>query len=171
MATMQKIVSNLWFDKNAEEAVNFYVSIFRNAAVLKTSYYGKEGFEVHGMPEGTVLTMEFELEGQKFLALNGGAVFKFTEAVSFVINCTSQEEVDYYWDKLGRDGDKNAQQCGWLKDKFGLSWQVVPTMLGEMLNDKDKKRASAVMHAMLKMKKLDIAELRAAYNGVAEKSV
>jgi predicted 3-demethylubiquinone-9 3-methyltransferase (glyoxalase superfamily) len=167
MATMQKITSNLWFDNQAEEAAKFYTSIFKNSRIGKISRYGKEGFEVHGMPEGTVMTIEFWLENQQFLALNGGPVFKFNEAVSFIVNCESKEEVDYYWDKLTEGGDEKAQVCGWLKDKFGLSWQVVPTALSEMLSDPDKKKSQSVMKEMLKMKKLDLPTLQRAYEGKA----
>lgn len=165
MATMQKITSNLWFDKQAEEAANFYVSVFKNSRIGKTSRYGKEGYEVHKMPEGTAMTIEFELEGQKFVGLNGGPAFKFNEAISFIVNCSNQEEVDYYWEQLTADGDERAQQCGWLKDKFGLSWQIVPTALGDMLENADAKKAGRVMNAMLQMKKLDIGALESAYNG------
>lgn len=165
MATMQKITPNLWFDQQAEEAVSYYTSIFKNSAILRTSYYSEEGFEVHGMPAGTVLTIEFQLEGQNFVALNGGPAFKFNEAVSFVVNCDTQDEIDYYWEKLTRDGDPKAQQCGWLKDKFGLSWQVTPNQLIRMLQDKDQKKADRVMSVMLKMKKLDLPKLEEAYRG------
>jgi predicted 3-demethylubiquinone-9 3-methyltransferase (glyoxalase superfamily) len=164
MATMQKITSNLWFDREAEEAANYYVSIFKNSAIGKITRFGKEGYEIHKMPEGTVMTVEFTIEGQKFVGLNGGPIFKFNEAISFIVNCETQEEVDYYWNKLSEGGDKNAQQCGWLKDKFGLSWQVVPTILEEMIADPDRKKTEAVMNAMLKMKKLDIRKLEEAYN-------
>ncbi|HEX8516053.1 MAG TPA: VOC family protein [Bacteroidia bacterium] len=159
MAITQKIVSNLWFDRQAEEAARYYVSIFKNSSVDRVSYYGKEGFEIHGMPEGTVMTVNFTIEGQQFTGLNGGPHFKFNEAISFVVNCETQEELDYYWNKLSEGGDKNAQQCGWLKDKFGVSWQVVPVILDELMQDQDKDKAQKVMRAMLRMKKLDIAEL------------
>lgn len=165
MATMQKITANLWFDKQAEEAANFYVSIFKNSNIGKTSRYGKEGYEVHKMPEGTVMVIEFELEGQKFVGLNGGPAFRFSEAISFIVNCTSQEEVDYYWEKLTAGGDEKAQQCGWLKDKFGLSWQIVPTALSQMLEGPDRKKAGRVMNAMLQMKKIDIKALEQAAEG------
>lgn len=167
MAIKQRITSNLWFNKEAEEAAKFYTSIFKNSGIGKISRYGKEGFEAHGMPEGTVMTIEFWLDGQQFLALNGGPHFKFTEAVSFVINCETQEEVDYYWEKLTDGGDVKAQMCGWLKDKFGLSWQVVPTILEDMVTDADKEKAGRAMNAMLQMKKLDIALLKAAFEGEA----
>lgn len=161
-AKVQKITPNFWFADEAEEAVKFYTSIFKNSSIGKTSYYGED---VHGIKKGTVLTIAFELEGQHFTALNGGPVFKFNEAVSFIVNVDTQDELDYYWDKLAEGGDKNAQQCGWLKDKFGLSWQVVPTRLPELITDKDPNKSGRVMHALLKMKKLDIAELEAAYQG------
>lgn len=159
MATTQSITPNLWFDRQAEEAANFYCSVFKNSSVIRKSYYGKAGYEIHKMPEGTVLTIEFELNGQRFTALNGGPIFKFTEAVSFVISCENQEEVDYYWEKLTEGGDANAQQCGWLKDKFGLSWQVVPKGLVELIKD------PRGMNAMMQMKKLDINKLKAAVEG------
>jgi predicted 3-demethylubiquinone-9 3-methyltransferase (glyoxalase superfamily) len=165
MATMQKITANLWFDTQAEEAANYYIGIFRNSKILRTSYYGTEGQEIHKMPEGSVMTVEFELQGQQFVALNGGPVFRFNEAVSFIVNCDSQDEIDYYWEKLSEGGDKNAQVCGWLKDKFGLSWQVVPIALADMMADKDREKASRTMRAMLQMKKLDLATLQQAYNG------
>jgi predicted 3-demethylubiquinone-9 3-methyltransferase (glyoxalase superfamily) len=160
---MAKITPCLWFDSNAEEAVNFYTAVFKNSKIGKVSRYGKEGYEIHGKPEGTVLTIEFELNGRMFVALNGGPLFKFNEAVSFQVACDSQEEVDYYWEKLGQSGDEKAQQCGWLKDKYGLSWQIVPTVLGEMLHDRDAKRSDRVMKALLQMRKIDIEVLRQAY--------
>jgi predicted 3-demethylubiquinone-9 3-methyltransferase (glyoxalase superfamily) len=153
----------LWFDSNAEAAVNFYTSIFKNSKIGNVSRYGEAGYEIHRMPAGTVLTMEFELDGRPFTALNGGPIFKFTEAVSFQVHCDTQEEVDYYWDKLSAGGDPQAQQCGWLKDKFGLSWQIVPTILGKMLGDKDAAKAGRVMNALMPMKKLDIQKLQQAY--------
>lgn len=160
---MQKISPCLWFDNNAEEAVQFYVSIFKDAKIGNVTRYGKEGYEIHTREEGTVMTIDFEIEGQKFLALNGGPVFKFNESISFQIYCESQEEVDYYWEKLSEAGDKNAQQCGSLKDRFGISWQVVPTVLITMLQDKDSSKTERVMKAMLQMHKLDINRLRKAY--------
>ena len=173
MPIAQKITPNLWFNNNAEEAVNFYVSVFsqregvsKNSQVEKISRYGKEGFEVHGQKEGTVLTIEFQLAGQLFVALNGGPDFKFNEAISFIINCEWQEEVDYYWEKLSEGGDEKAQVCGWLKDKFGVSWQIVPTILPEMLTDSDAEKSQRVMKEVFKMKKLDIATLERACNGV-----
>ena len=165
MTTGQAITPCLWFDTEAEEAARFYTGIFKNSQILNTTRYGEAGQEVHGKPAGTVLTVEFELNGQPFTALNGGPQFKFNEAVSFQIMCRTQEEVDYYWNRLGEGGDPNAQQCGWLKDKYGLSWQVVPTGMVEMLNDPDREKADRAMEAMLKMKKLDIAELQRAFDG------
>ena len=160
---MQKINPCLWFDDNAEEAVNFYTSIFKNAKIGNVTRYGKEGYEIHKKKEGSVMTIDFEIEGQKFLALNGGPIFKFNEAISFQVYCETQEEIDYYWDKLSEDGDKNAQVCGWLKDKYGLSWQVVPVTMIKMLQDKDSKKTERVMKAMLQMSKLDIDVLTKAY--------
>ena len=156
---MQKITPFLWFDNNAEEAANFYVSVFKNSKVLNIARYG----EVGPGPKGTVMTVEFELDGQEFVALDGGPQFKFTEAVSFVVNCDTQEEVDYYWERLSEGGEKS--RCGWLRDKFGLGWQVTPTILGKLLADKDQEKANRVMQAMLKMDKLDIEPLQRAYEG------
>jgi len=161
---MQKITPCLWFDSNAEEAAEFYTSIFKKSKIGKISRYGKEGYEIHGKPEGTVLTVEFELNGQTFTALNGGPAFKFNEAISFQVHCESQNEVDHYWEKLSQGGDEKAQQCGWLKDKYGVSWQIVPTVLGDMLQDKDPKKSGRVMNALLQMKKVDISTLEKAYN-------
>ena len=160
---MQKISPCLWFDNNAEDAVQFYASIFKNAKVGNVTRYGKEGYEIHNKEEDTVMTIDFEIEGQKFLALNGGPVCKFNEAISFQIYCDTQEEIDYYWYKLGEGGDKNAQVCGWLKDKYGVSWQVVPVTLIKMLQDKNSKKTERVMKAMLQMSKLDINALTKAY--------
>jgi predicted 3-demethylubiquinone-9 3-methyltransferase (glyoxalase superfamily) len=165
MANIQTITPNLWFANNAEEAVRFYTSVFKNSRIGRISHYGKEGFEVHKMPEGTVLTIEFFLGDQRFLALNGGPVFKFNESISFIINCENQQEIDYYWERLGEGGDPNAQQCGWLKDKFGLSWQVVPSKIDDMIVGVPDARSERVMKALLQMKKLDIAKLEDAYNG------
>lgn len=162
---LNKIVTSLWFNNNAEEAVNFYGTVFKNFKEGRRLHYLKEGQEIHGMPEGALLTVEFEIEGQQFIGLNGGDMFKFTEAISFMINCDTQEEVDYYWDKLTEGGDPNAQQCGWCKDKFGISWQVVPRVLDDMIADKNKEKAGRVMNAMLQMKKLDIAKLEEAFRG------
>ena len=154
---MQKITPFLWFDNQAEEAMRFYTSVFKNSKAGKVTYYGDGA----PMPKGTVMTASFELEGTEFTALNGGPIFKFTEAVSFWIACKNQEEVDYYWEKLIAGGGEPSQ-CGWLKDKFGLSWQVVPTVLIELLNDRDRAKANRVMQAMLTMKKIDIKKLQEA---------
>lgn len=156
---MKKITPFLWFDNKAEEAMNYYISIFKNSKVLTVTHY-KEGGP---MPAGTVMTAAFELDGQEFVALNGGPLYKFTEAVSFSINCDTQQEIDHYWDKLSKGGE--IQMCGWLKDKFELSWQVVPTKLGQYFDDKDPARAQRVMKAMLKMQKFDIRKLEEAYEG------
>ena len=163
MPVIQKITPCLWFDDQAEEAVAFYIAIFRNSKIGKVTRYGEAGREVHGKRAGTVLTVAFELEGQSFTALNGGPEFKFNEAISFQVNCQTQEDVDYYWKKLSEGGDEKAQQCGWLKDRYGVSWQIVPIVLPEMLSDPDPERAGRVMEALLRMKKLDIAELKRAY--------
>jgi predicted 3-demethylubiquinone-9 3-methyltransferase (glyoxalase superfamily) len=161
---MQTITPCLWFDSNAEEAVNFYTSIFKKSKIGKISRYTEAGYEIHGKPAGTVLTIDFELNGQPFTALNGGPVFKFNEAISLQVYCESQEELDYYWNKLSAGGDERSQQCGWLKDKFGLSWQIVPTVLGNLLHGKDAKKSNRVMEALLGMKKLDIKALQQAYD-------
>jgi predicted 3-demethylubiquinone-9 3-methyltransferase (glyoxalase superfamily) len=163
---MQKITPFLWFDNQAEKAVQFYTSIFKNSKVGKVLRYGEEAAKISesGRPVGSVLTIEFELEGQKFTALNGGPAFKFNESISFVVNCDTQKEVDYFWEKLTADGGQESQ-CGWLKDRFGLSWQVVPTVLIEMLHDKASEKSERVMKAMLQMKKIDINKLKAAYAG------
>lgn len=164
MNVAQKITTNLWFNKNAEQAVAFYTSVFKNSQIKRITHYGKEGYEIHHMPEGMVMTLEFEIDGRTFVALNGGDIFKFTEAISFIINCFTQEEIDYYWHLLGEKGDPEAQQCGWLKDKFGISWQVVPVRLMEMITSGDPVKTGKVMSAMLAMKKLNIAELEIAFN-------
>lgn len=161
---MQKISPCLWFDDQGEEAAKFYTSIFKDSKIGDVTRYGKEGYEIHGREEGTVMTAEFEIEGQKFLALNGGPIFKFNEAISFQVYCETQEEVDYYWEKLSEGGDEKAQQCGWLKDKYGVSWQIVPTILIKMLKDKDSEKSQRVMKAMLQMHKLDISTLKKAYD-------
>jgi predicted 3-demethylubiquinone-9 3-methyltransferase (glyoxalase superfamily) len=160
---MQKITPCLWFDDKAEEAAKFYASIFKNSRIGEVTRYGKEGYEIHGREAGSVLTIDFEIEGQKFVALNGGPIFKFNEAISFQVHCETQKQVDYYWEKLSKGGDEQAQQCGWLKDKYGVSWQIVPNVLGKMLRDKDAKKSERVMKALLKMRKLDIMILRQAY--------
>lgn len=165
MQNNQKITPCLWFDDQAEEAAEFYTGVFRNSKILNISRYGEAGYEIHGKPAGTVMTVSFELDGQAFTALNGGPTFKFNEAISFQVNCDTQEEVDYYWEKLSEGGDEKAQQCGWLKDKYGASWQIVPGVLLEMLNDADSKKSKRTMEAMLHMKKMDIDELRRAYAG------
>ena len=161
---MQKITPFLWYDDKAEEAANFYVSIFKNSKIGDIARYDDAGAKAAGRPTDSVMVVEFQLEGQKFVALNGGPHFKFTEAVSFVVNCETQEEVDYFWQKLTADGGQESQ-CGWLKDKYGLSWQVVPTILTELLKDKDPVKSQRVMKAMLQMKKIDIATLKQAYEG------
>jgi predicted 3-demethylubiquinone-9 3-methyltransferase (glyoxalase superfamily) len=155
---MQKITPFLWFDNNAEDAMNFYASVFKHAKIGKVSRYpeGAPG------PAGQVMTAEIEIEGQQFTLLNGGPEFKFTEAVSFLVNCADQEEVDYFWEKLTAGGEES--QCGWLKDKFGLSWQIVPEQLGKLMSDPDPKKSQRVMMAMLQMKKIEVAQLEAAYN-------
>lgn len=154
---MPKISSFLWFDHQAEEAARFYCSVFPNSKVKKVAHYGETG----PGPKGTVMTVEFELDGQPFIALNGGPQFKFTEAVSFCVDCENQDEVDRYWDALGKDGEPGP--CGWLKDRFGLSWQITPTILGQLISDPDRKKADRAMQAMMAMKKLDIAALKRAY--------
>jgi predicted 3-demethylubiquinone-9 3-methyltransferase (glyoxalase superfamily) len=158
---MQKITPCLWFDSNAEEAVNFYTGVFKNSKIGKVSRYGEAGHEIHGKPAGTVLTIEFELNGQTFTALNGGPLFKFNEAVSFQVGCESQEEVDYYWGELSAGGDPKAQQCGWLKDKYGVSWQIVPSVLPKLLQD--PRKSDRVMKALLQMRKIDIKGLEKAF--------
>jgi predicted 3-demethylubiquinone-9 3-methyltransferase (glyoxalase superfamily) len=159
---MQKITPFLWYDNNAEEAVNFYLTVFKNAKINKITRYEAEGSEVSGRPAGSVMTVEFEVNGQQFVALNGGPHFKFTEAVSFVVNCDSQDEVDFFWEKLSEGGQKS--QCGWLKDKYGLSWQVVPTEMNQLFSG-DPEKVKRVMHAMLQMTKLDINVLKKAAAG------
>jgi predicted 3-demethylubiquinone-9 3-methyltransferase (glyoxalase superfamily) len=155
-----KITPCLWFDTEAEAAANHYVSIFNNSKIVKIGRYGKEGKEIHGKEAGSVMAVEFEIEGQKFVGLNGGPQFKFTEAISFQITCDSQAEIDHFWSKL-TEGGKEVQ-CGWLKDKFGLSWQVVPRVLPELLGNANAEKADRVMKAMLQMRKLDIAPLQKA---------
>ena len=163
---MQKITPFLWFDGQAEDAVKFYTSIFRDSKIGRILRYGEEVAKVSasGQPAGSVLTIEFEIEGQKFVALNGGPQFQFNESISFVVNCETQDEVDYFWEKLTADGGQESA-CGWLKDKFGLSWQITPTVLIDMLNDKDQEKSERVMKAMLKMQKIDIKTLKDAYGG------
>jgi predicted 3-demethylubiquinone-9 3-methyltransferase (glyoxalase superfamily) len=158
---MQKITPFLWFDDQAEEAAKFYVSIFKNSKIVSVNRYDEEGAKAAGRPKGSVMTVAFELDGQEFTALNGGPLFKFTEAISFVVHCETQNEVDHFWQKLTAGGQE--VQCGWLKDRFGVSWQVVPNALIEMLQDKDPVKSKRVMAAMLKMKKIDIDGLKKAY--------
>ncbi len=165
MPVVHKITPCLWFDKQAEEAVAFYIAIFKNSKIVTVSRYGEAGNEIHGKPAGSVMTVAFELEGQTFTALNGGPIFKFNEAISFQVDCETQAEVDHYWTKLSAGGDPNAQQCGWLKDRYGVSWQIVPRALIEMLMDPDAGKSQRVMTAMLRMKKIDIGELKRAYAG------
>jgi predicted 3-demethylubiquinone-9 3-methyltransferase (glyoxalase superfamily) len=165
MQIKNKISPCLWFDNQAEDAAKFYIAIFKNSKITTISRYGEAGKEVHGKPPGSVMAVAFELEGQSFTALNGGPVFKFNEAISFQVDCKSQEEVDYFWEKLSVGGDARAQQCGWLKDKYGVSWQIVPTVLIELLNDPDPDKSQRAMTAMLQMKKIDIAGLKRACQG------
>lgn len=156
---IQKITPFLWFNADAEEAVSFYTAIFKDSRILSTTRYDDEAAEASGMPKGTVMTVAFQLEGQNFVALNGGPHFRFNEAISFVINCDAQEEVDYYWDRLSEGGDPNAQMCGWLKDRYGVSWQIVPTVLGELLSDNDPAKSKRAMRALLRMKKIEMGAL------------
>jgi predicted 3-demethylubiquinone-9 3-methyltransferase (glyoxalase superfamily) len=162
---IQRIAPCLWFDNQGEEAAKFYTGIFKNSRIVNIARYGEAGREVHGRPAGSVMTVAFELDGQRFTALNGGPIFKFNEAVSFQVDCETQQKVDYYWDRLSEGGDKKAQQCGWLKDKYGLSWQVVPRVLIDMMSDPDTQKSGRAMNAMLQMKKIDIAGLERAYAG------
>ncbi len=161
--TATRIVSCLWFDSEAEEAARFYVSIFGNSRMRGISHYGEEGYEIHGRKAGTVMTAEFEIAGQNFVALNGGPHFKFSEAISFQVMCDTQEEIDYFWSRLSQGGQEGP--CGWLKDKFGLSWQVVPVALIDMLKNPDTKKSQRVTRAFLQMKKFDIAALKRAFDG------
>ena len=160
---MQKITPFLWFNDQAEEAARFYTSVFKNSRLGEMTRYGKEGYEVHGREAGSIMTAEFELEGQSFVALNGGPVFTFNEAISFQVNCETQEEVDYYWEKLSEGSDPKAQQCGWLKDKYGVSWQVIPKVLAEWIGGPDREGSERAMAAMLQMTKIDIERLKQAY--------
>lgn len=163
---MHRITPFLWFDHQAEEAANFYASIFKNSRIRSIARYDEAGATASGRPKGSVMTVAFELDGQAFTALNGGSPFKFTEAISFVVSCQTQDEVDHFWDKLSAGGEE--VQCGWLKDRFGVSWQVVPIVLVEMLGDKDPEKSQRVMAAMLRMKKIRIEGLRRAYEGRAD---
>ena len=161
--TKQLISNCLWYDSEAQDAAKFYTSIFKNSSIGSISYYGKEGNETHHQPEGKVMSVEFYLDGQKFIAINGGPLFPFTEAISLVVNVDTQEEIDYYWERLTEGGHES--QCGWLKDKFGVSWQVTPEILGRMLTDPDKGKRERVTNAFMQMKKFDIQKLQEAYNG------
>ncbi|HYL90076.1 MAG TPA: VOC family protein [Burkholderiales bacterium] len=165
MAKIQDIAICLWFDNQAEEAAKFYTGIFKRSKIIAIARYSKAGFAIHRRPEGSVMTVEFELQGQRFTALNGGPLFKFNEAVSLQIYCKDQKEIDYYWKRLGEGGDPRAQQCGWLKDKFGLSWQVVPEGMQKLLKDHKSPKAQRAMAAVMRMKKLDVAALKRAYDG------
>lgn len=163
MAIIQKITPCLWFDTKAEEAAGFYVSIFENSRILRVLHYTEAGYEIHGKPAGSILTVEFELSGQRFTALNGGPQFNFSEAISLEVNCETQQEIDYYWKKLSSGGEKG--NCGWLKDRYGLSWQVTPVILAEMLSDPDQNKCRRVTNAFLQMRKLDLGELEKVFNG------
>lgn len=165
MQSIQRITPCLWFDDRAEEAVAFYTSVFRQSRIVKISRYGEAGQDIHGKPAGSIMAIAFELDGQAFTALNGGPAFTFNEAISFQVNCKTQEEVDYYWEKLSEGGDEEAQQCGWIKDKYGASWQIVPGVLIDMLADADSEKSQRAMTAMLAMKKIDIDELQRAFAG------
>jgi predicted 3-demethylubiquinone-9 3-methyltransferase (glyoxalase superfamily) len=164
MAATQRIVPCLWFADEAEEAARFYTGIFKNSRITKVTRYGTAGFETHGRPAGSVMTVAFELDGQPYTALNGGPAFTFNEAVSLQVMCATQEEIDHYWEKLSKGGDPNAQQCGWLKDRYGLSWQVVPANMDELFEDEQSPGAQRAMDAMLQMKKIDIAAIRRAHD-------
>ncbi len=164
MAKIEKITPNLWFDTEAEDAARYYTSIFKNSYVETITRYTAAGQETHKMKPGSVMTVVFSLDGTRFIGLNGGPIFKFNESVSFVVNCENQEEVDYFWEKLSAGGDPKSQQCGWLKDKFGLSWQIVPEILPQLLASVNESKAERVMAVMMKMKKLNVAELEAAAN-------
>ena len=170
MAKTQRIGPCLWFDNQAEEAARFYTGIFRKSHILATTRYGTAGFETHHKPAGTVMTVEFDLDGTRFTALNGGPDFKFNEAVSLQVFCDDQKEIDYYWDKLSAGGDPKAQVCGWLKDRYGVSWQVVPRDMADYFKDEESPGAKRAMEAMLKMKKMDIAALQRAYEGAGADS-
>ena len=163
MALTQRFTPCLWFDDQAEEAARFYTGIFRNSRITTVTRYSDVGFEQHRRPAGSVMVVAFELDGQTFTALNGGPVFTFNEALSLQVNCANQEEIDYYWEKLSAGGDPEAQRCGWLKDKYGLSWQVVPNDMDDYFKNESSPGAKRAMEAMLQMKKIDIAEMRRAY--------
>ncbi|HVK11173.1 MAG TPA: VOC family protein [Gemmataceae bacterium] len=165
MKRVTQIAPCLWFDGRAEEAAAFYTAIFPNSRIVQVARYGEAGREFHRQPVGAVMTVAFELDGQLFTALNGGPLFKFTEAISFQVMCETQEEVDHYWEKVGAGGDPTAQQCGWLKDKFGVSWQVVPRAMTDLLGDGTSAAGQRVMAAVMQMKKLDLAAIRKAHAG------
>jgi predicted 3-demethylubiquinone-9 3-methyltransferase (glyoxalase superfamily) len=165
MQITQRIAPCLWFDNQAEEAAKYYTGIFRNSRIVEISRYGEAGREIHKRPPGSVMTVAFELDGHLLTALNGGPLFRFNEAVSFQIYCDTQQEVDYHWEKLTEGGDPKGQQCGWLKDKYGLSWQVVPKILPDLVKDPSSEKSQRAMNAMLRMKKLDIEQLKRAYEG------
>ena len=165
MPGIQRIAPCLWFDDQAEEAAEFYTAVFPSSRIVRIARYGEAGREVHGRPAGTVMVVAFELDGQAFTALNGGPVFKFNEAISLQVNCDTQADVDYYWERLSQGGDEKAQQCGWLKDRYGVSWQIVPSILPEMVGDPDSARSQRAMQAMLAMKKIDIETLKRAAAG------
>jgi predicted 3-demethylubiquinone-9 3-methyltransferase (glyoxalase superfamily) len=163
--SLNKITTCLWFNGQAEEAANYYISIFKNSKINHIKRYTEAGKEFHGQEPGSVLVVHFELDGHSFVGLNGGPQFTFSEAISFQVDCNTQEEVDYFWEKLGDGGDESKRQCGWLADKFGVSWQVVPTVLPKLLRGPDKAGADRAMVAMMNMRKLDIADLQKAYDG------
>lgn len=163
-ARFQRITPFLWFDHQAEEAANFYVSVFENSRIVTTTRYNAESAAASGCPEGSLMTAVFELDGQQFVALDGGPIFRFNEAVSLVVNCHSQDEVDHYWSRLSQGGDEKAQQCGWLKDRYDLSWQVIPVEMIEMFSHSDRAKVSKMTDAMMKMKKIDLSLLRKAMN-------
>lgn len=165
MVTTHRITPCFWFDSEAEEAARFYTGIFPDSRITAITRYSEVGFETHGRPAGSVMTVAFELDGQSFTALNGGPIFTFNEAISLQVNCATQEEIDDYWEQLSAGGDPAAQQCGWLKDRYGLSWQIVPNDIDELFEDEQSAGTRRAMEAMLRMKKLDIAELRRAYAG------
>ena len=164
MARLQRISPCLWFDTQAEAAARYYTGIFKNSSIKATTHYSSTGIETHKKPPGSVMTVQFELDGQEFTALNGGPDFKFNEAISLEVRCENQEELDYYWERLGEGGDPAAQICGWLKDKFGVSWQVVPHEVYKLYVDAESPGARAAMEALMKMKKIDIAALQEAYD-------
>lgn len=159
---MDRLVPCLWFDHQAEEAATFYVSVFKHSKITAVSRFTKAGFETHHRPAGSVMTVDFELDGQRFTALNGGPAFTFSEAISFQVFCETQQDIDYYWEKLSQGGDAKAQQCGWLKDRYGVSWQVIPRMMNDLFTDHKSGKSERAMEAMLRMKKINIAELERA---------